>query len=142
MLGLPAPFVPHSASLRPATATRVLSTLVPVFAPPTSLDVFIFYFLGVSPPCCSILCQFWLCEEAQCVYLRRYLGSPSLAFTVTSSVTEWCLFLLLEILKRGHTPRFLLVGLLNIQDPGLGSSQGEGVWVVFWAETSWLHGFS
>ena len=35
----------------------------------------IFYFLGVGPPCCSILCQFWLCEEAQCVYLRRHLGS-------------------------------------------------------------------
>ena len=48
-----------------------------VSAPPTSLDVFIFYFLGVSPPCCSILCQFWLCEKAQCVYLRRHLGSPS-----------------------------------------------------------------
>ena len=38
--------------------------------------MFIFYFLGVGPPCCSILCQFWLCEEAQCVYLRRHLGSP------------------------------------------------------------------
>ena len=37
--------------------------------------MFIFYFLGVGPPCCSILCQFWLCEEAQCVYLRRHLGS-------------------------------------------------------------------
>ena len=35
----------------------------------------IFCFLGVGPPCCSILCQFWLCEEAQCVYLRRHLGS-------------------------------------------------------------------
>ena len=55
------------------TAMRVLSTPVPIFAPPSSLDVFIFYFLGVSPPCCSILCQFWLCEEAQCVYLRRHL---------------------------------------------------------------------
>ena len=30
VLGLPAPFVPHSASLGPATATRVLSTPVPV----------------------------------------------------------------------------------------------------------------
>ena len=37
----------------------------------------IFYFLGVGPPCCSILCQFWLCEEAQCVYLCRHLGSLS-----------------------------------------------------------------
>ena len=39
---LPAPFVPHSASLSPATATRVLSTLVPVSAPPTSLDECLF----------------------------------------------------------------------------------------------------
>ena len=38
VLGLPAPLVPHSASLGPATATRVLSTLVPVSAPPTGLD--------------------------------------------------------------------------------------------------------
>ena len=80
VLGLPAPFVPHPASLSPATAMRVLSTPVPVSAPPTSLYVFIFYFLGVGPPCCSILCQFWLCEEAQCVYLRRHLGSPRFDF--------------------------------------------------------------
>ena len=38
--------------------------------------MFIFYFLGVGLPCHSIFCQFWLCEEAQCVYLRRHLGSP------------------------------------------------------------------
>ena len=31
---LPALFVPHSTSLGPATATRVLSTPVPVSAPP------------------------------------------------------------------------------------------------------------
>ena len=42
MLRLPAPFVPHSASLSPATATGVLSTLVPVSAPPTSLDECLF----------------------------------------------------------------------------------------------------
>ena len=38
--------------------------------------MFIFHFLGVGPPCCSILGQFWLCEEAQCVYVCRHLGSP------------------------------------------------------------------
>ena len=37
--------------------------------------MFILYFLGVGPPCRSIFCQFWFCEEAQCVYLRRRLGS-------------------------------------------------------------------
>ena len=39
---LPAPLVPHSASLGPAKATGVLSTLVPVSAPPTSLDECLF----------------------------------------------------------------------------------------------------
>ena len=56
---LPALFIPHSASLSPATAMRVLSAPVPVS----------------TPPCRSIFCQFWLCEEAQCVYLRCHLGS-------------------------------------------------------------------
>ena len=37
--------------------------------------MFIFYFLGVGLPCRSIFCQFWLCKEAQCVYLRCHLGS-------------------------------------------------------------------
>ena len=40
---LPAPFVPHSASLGPATAKRVLSAPVPVSAPPTGLDVCFFF---------------------------------------------------------------------------------------------------
>ena len=77
---LPALFVPHSASLGPARATRVLSALVPISTPPTDLDVCLFfYLLGVGLPCCSIFCQFWLCEDAQCVYLRRHLGSlPSI----------------------------------------------------------------
>ena len=43
--------------------------------------MFIFYFLGVGPPCRSILYQFWLCEEAQCVYLRCHLGSILLILT-------------------------------------------------------------
>ena len=38
--------------------------------------MFLFYFLGVGLPCRLIFCQFWLCEAAQCVYLRRYLDSP------------------------------------------------------------------
>ena len=40
---LPAPFIPHSASLGPTTATRVLSTPVSVSAPPTGLDVCFFF---------------------------------------------------------------------------------------------------
>ena len=45
---LPAPFVPNSASLGPLTATRVLSTSVPISAPPTGLDVCFFFIYLVS----------------------------------------------------------------------------------------------
>ena len=37
--------------------------------------MFLFYLLGVGLPCRWIFCQFWLCEEAQCVYLCCHLGS-------------------------------------------------------------------
>ena len=47
---LPAPFVPHSASLGPATAMRVLSTPVPVSASPTSLDECLFSIFLVLVP--------------------------------------------------------------------------------------------
>ena len=50
VLGLPAPFVPHSASLGPATAPPVLSTLVPVSTPPTGLDECLFFISLVSDP--------------------------------------------------------------------------------------------
>ena len=50
MLGLPAPFGPHSASLGPDTATRVLCTPVPVSAPPTGLDECLFFISLVSDP--------------------------------------------------------------------------------------------
>ena len=50
---------------------------LPVSTPPTGLDeCLFFYLLGIGLPCGSIFSQFWLCEEAQCVYLRRHLGSP------------------------------------------------------------------
>ena len=45
---LPALFVPYSASLGPATATGVLSALVPVSTPPTGLDVCFFFIYLVS----------------------------------------------------------------------------------------------
>ena len=48
VLRLPGPFVPHSTSLSPATATRVLSTPVPISAPPTSLDECLFFISLVS----------------------------------------------------------------------------------------------
>ena len=37
--------------------------------------MFLFYLFVVRLPCRSIFCQFWLCEEAQCVYLRTHFGS-------------------------------------------------------------------
>ena len=37
------PVVPHSASLGPATATRVLSSPVPISTPPTGLDECLFF---------------------------------------------------------------------------------------------------
>ena len=37
--------------------------------------MFLFYLLGVRLPCRLIFCQFWLCEEVQCVYLRHHLDS-------------------------------------------------------------------
>ena len=73
---LPAPLVPHSASLGPTMATWVLSTLTARLCPSYQSGwMFIFYLLGVGLPCRSIFCQFCLCEEAQCVYLSRHLGS-------------------------------------------------------------------
>ena len=50
--------------------------------------LFLFDLLGVGLPCHSIFCQFWLCEEAQCVYLRRrrHLGSPD---TISLNVVSY-----------------------------------------------------
>ena len=42
------PFVPHSTSLGPTMATRVLSAPVPVSAPPTGLDACFFFVYLVS----------------------------------------------------------------------------------------------
>ena len=49
VVGLPAPFVPHSTSPGPATATAkgVLSLQLPVSAPPTSLDECLFFISSV-----------------------------------------------------------------------------------------------
>ena len=48
VVSLPAPFIPHSARLGPTTATRVLSSPVPVSAPPTGLDVCFFFIYLLS----------------------------------------------------------------------------------------------
>ena len=57
----------HASPLRPRARLR------PSYR---SGCMFLFYLLGVGLPCRSIFCQFWLCEEAQCIYLCHHLGSP------------------------------------------------------------------
>ena len=64
---------------------------LPVSAPPTGLDECLFFnFLGVGLPCRSIFCQFWLCEEAQCVYLCRHLGCPDMPYLKKIDFRENC----------------------------------------------------
>ena len=72
---LPAPFVPHSASLGPARPQNPLCPGARLCPSYWSGRMFIFYLLCVGLPCRWIFCQFWLCEEAQCVHLHRHLGS-------------------------------------------------------------------
>ena len=64
VIRLPTLFVPHSACLSPTKATPVLSAPAACLHPSYwSGCMFLFYLLGVGLPCCSIFCQFWLCEE-------------------------------------------------------------------------------
>ena len=77
--------LPGSASCIAAESSPLR---LPISVPPTSLDeCFFFISLVVRLPCSSIFCQFWLffvfklllsffwlCEEAQCVYLHLHLG--------------------------------------------------------------------
>ena len=73
--------------------------------------MFIFYFLGVGPPCCSILRQFWLCKEAQCARLRRHPGSPDKIFSYTEHLQVLNNLILKDILAKIH----LLVSLDIVQ---------------------------
>ena len=76
----------------PATALlRVLSTQLPISAPPADLgECFFFISVVVRLPYSSIFCQFWLfsifklllsffwlCKEVQCVYLHLHLVQKS-----------------------------------------------------------------
>ena len=77
----------RSPVLVPPWQLESSTTRLPVSTPPTGLDeCLFFYLLGVGLPCRLIFCQFWLCEEAQCVYLCRHLGSPrAIAFNAVWS---------------------------------------------------------
>ena len=81
-------------SSQAAALLQVLSSPLLISAPPTSLDeCFFFNYLVAGLPHSSTFCQFWLffvfklllsffwlCEEAQCVYLRLHLGWKSQSF--------------------------------------------------------------
>ena len=74
--------------------------------------MFTFYFLGVGLPGCSIFCQFWLCEEAQCVYLRRHLDfvnflSKLFIFLVLSCMSS------LHILEIKHLSEVSLANMFS-----------------------------
>ena len=72
-------------------AANPLHPQLPISAPPSGLDeCFFFISLVVRLPYSSVFCQFclvfvfklllsffWLCEEAQCVYLHLHLGQKS-----------------------------------------------------------------
>ena len=67
---------------------------------PVWMNAYFFYLLGVGLPCRWIFCQFWLCEEVQCVYLRRHLGS-----LFTQLLESVCLCLLSNM---GHFQAYFL----------------------------------
>ena len=67
----------------PAPFSAILNPALSVYG---SGCMFLFDLLGVGLPCCSIFCQFWLCEEEQCVYLCRHLGSPMSYFLLHMSI--------------------------------------------------------
>ena len=87
----PAPQSATSLRLPAAALPRVLSTWLPVSAPPTGLDEYFFFIsLVVGLPYSSIFCQFWLffvfkcllsffwlCKETQCIYPHLHLGRKS-----------------------------------------------------------------
>ena len=91
----PAPQSATSLDLPAIALPRVLSTRLPVSAPPTGLDEhFFFISLVFGLPYSLIFCQFWLffvfklllsffwlCEEAQCVYLRLHLDRKHMSYS-------------------------------------------------------------
>ena len=91
----------HLASSASCSLAPVFSTQLPLSAPTTDLDeCFFFKSLVVGLPYSLIFCQFWmffvfkfvvsffwLCEEAQCVYLRLHLGWKSCSYVLKESLS-------------------------------------------------------
>ena len=81
---LPAPFVPHSASLGPTTATRVLSGPVPISAPPIGLDECLFFISLVSDILAVRFSVSSVCVKRRSVstYAAILVPSPSQTFHI------------------------------------------------------------
>ena len=105
VFGLPAPFVPHSASLCPAMATRVLSTPVPVSAPPTVLDECLFFISLVSD-----FLALGFSVSSSCV--RRHSVSTYAAILVLSDNLNFLNFI---VVRTQHEIDLLNIRLLSVQ---------------------------
>ena len=113
----PLPLLPWSSSRRPAARLLCPAALLPVWKnvpslTPWLLDFHTVRFSGSSGYFLSfklLLSSFWLCEEAQCVYLRLHLGwkSEHVSFSLIYShlakvsviflvLSTWSLFCHLE----------------------------------------------
>ena len=92
---LPAPFV---ASLGPAMATRVLSALVPVFAPPTGLDVcFLFIYLVLDFLALRFLVSSGCARRRSVSTYATILVLPSLCFQISFQFLALPLLLLASL---------------------------------------------
>ena len=101
-LACPVPQSTTSLGLPAAALPRFLPAQLPVSAPPTGLDeCFFFISLVVGLPYNLIFYQFWLffvlklllsffwlCEEAQCVYLHLHLGRKSSIHPLSTTCEE------------------------------------------------------
>ena len=128
------PIVPHSASLGPATATQVLSAPAAHLRPSYQSGwMFLFYLLGVGLPCRLIFCQFWLCEEVQCIYLRLHLGSPLFFLTQILICCLKCNWTTIKKIDKGISFCFL-VSFLSSMSLNMFSSYPHFFFpfLVFW----------
>ena len=93
---LPALLVPHSTSLGPAMATRVLSTPVPVSAPLTGLDECLFFISLVSD-----FLAFGFSVSSGCARRRSVSTYAAilvlLEFILICDVSTWFNFILLHV---------------------------------------------
>ena len=133
-LCLPCSTIRHLTGLAAVALPRVLSARLPVSALPMVLDEGFFISLVVGLPYNSIFCPFWLfyvfkllsffwlCEEAQCVYLRLHLGQKSNILRIKSQPSRpgSCGMLLMKVsqecfLCQDFHSTFILLFLLYLE---------------------------